>query len=139
MGLLNFIHKVAALTEHDSLSKQLSQNKAKGLDDLEARGVLIYQKWSLPQTPEALARAALLSKNLGELVIGLLMFSKRIGVAKATKHALLDDPFFNLHGCLYGTAVPLTDFARKHMNQIWNKERVDPADAADAAFAAYYA
>jgi len=53
MGLFNFIHKVAALTEHDSLSKQLSQNKAKGFDDLQARGLLIAQRWSLPQTPEA--------------------------------------------------------------------------------------
>ena len=101
MGLFNFIHKVAALTEHDSLSKQLSQNKARGLDDLEARGLLIAQRWSLPQTPEALARAALLSNNLGELVGGLLMFSKRIGVAKATKQELLADPFFHLHSCLY--------------------------------------
>jgi hypothetical protein len=139
MGLFNFIHKVTALSEHDSLSKQLSQNRAKGLDDLEARGLLIAQRWGLPQTPEALARTALLSSNLGELVIGLLMFSKRIGVAKATKHALLADPFFNLHGCLYGTAVPLTDFARKQMNRIWGQQTFDPADAFDAGFATYYA
>jgi hypothetical protein len=139
MGLFNFMHKVAALTEHGLLSKQLSQNKAKGLGDLEARALLITQRWSLPETPDALARAALLSKNLGELAIGFLMFSKRIGVGKATKNALVGDPFFTLHGCLYWAAVPLTDFARRYMNRIWNQQRIDPGDAFDAAFAAYYA
>jgi hypothetical protein len=139
MGLFNLIRKAAALTEHDRLSEQLSQNKARGLDDLEARGVLIHQTWSLPKTPDAVARAALLSHNVGEFAIGLLMFSKRIGVSKAMKLALLDDQFFKRHGCLYGAAVPMTDFARKHMNLIWSRQRLDPADASDAGFAAYYA
>src|SRR6266404_3084736 len=139
MGLLDFIHKVATLTQHDLLSKQLSQHKAKGLDDLEAGALLITQRWNFANTPDALARAALLSNNLGELVIGFLMFSKRIGVEKAAKNALVGDPFFTLHGCLYGTAVPLTDFARRCMNRIWNQQRVGPGDASDAAFAAYYA
>ncbi|MGA2544819.1 MAG: hypothetical protein ABSG78_24990 [Verrucomicrobiota bacterium] len=139
MGLLTFIHKVAALSQHGQLTEQLSQNRAKGLDNLEAGALLFTQKWNLPQTPDALARTVLLSQNLGEMVIGFLMFSKRIGIENATKKALLDDPFCNLHGCLYVTAVPLTDFARKCMNRIWNKERVDPADGSDAGFAAYYA
>jgi hypothetical protein len=130
---------VATLTKHDLLTKQLAESKAKGLGDLEAGGLLIAQEWQLQHTYDALARAALLSKNLGGLVIGFLMFSKRVRIARATKDALLGDPFFGRHGCLYGTAVPSTDFARRQMKRIWSRQPVDPADASDAGFAAYYA
>ena len=125
---------------YDALTKQLSELKAKGLDDVQAGAALVLGAWQLPISEETLIRGALVSKVLGErLVIGLLMFSKKIGVHNAMKHALMTDRFFHLHGCLYFTAVPLTDFARKHMNRIWNLESVSKDDATDAAFAAYYA
>lgn len=142
MGLFDFFNKVSIATviaEKRELSRQLSENKAKGLDDIKAGALLAIQKWKLSQTEEIHSRAMLLSKILGESLIAFLMFSKRIGAEKDIKKAFLNDPFFNLHSCLYATSVPLTDFARKYMNRHWNNKQVDPADLSDSAFAAYYA
>lgn len=142
MGLLNFFKSMRTakvFVEHDKLIQQLSENKAKGLDDIEAGALLVTQKWNLSQTNEILSRAVLLSTILGESLISFLMFSKRIGANNDTKNAFSSDPFYNLHGCFYATSVPLTDFARKHMRKLWNKKYVNPADLSDAAFAAYYA
>ena len=148
MSLLNFFYnichwrQVAPIIENKMLTQQLSRNRSKGLDDPAAGALLLLQAWNLPQTNDTCARAEILSKNLGQRgmgVVALLMFSERIGVGKATKNAFIGDRFFNLHGCLYETAMPLKDFARKHMNRIWKKQRVDPADLSDSAFAAYYA
>jgi hypothetical protein len=129
------------LTRHDLLTKQHTENKAKGLDDLEASALLIVQKWKLPQTPDIVSRAVGIATNLSDprTVIGLLMFSERIGVGRAMRHEFETDPFFERHGCLYTTAAPLTAFARKHMNRLWDGKRVDPAAINDTAFAAYYA
>ncbi len=146
MSVLTFIHsaatlvqKGATLSEYERLTEQLSRIRAKGSDNVKAGAMLFIEEWSLPKTPDTLARATLLSQNLGELAIGFLMFSKKIGVAKATGKALLQDPFFNYHQCLYGTAGPVTDFARKYMNLIWNHKHVNPGGGSDAGFAAYYA
>jgi hypothetical protein len=139
MGLFNALRRASALTAHQSLTQQFSAAKAQGFDDTQAGAVLIASAWQLPAAQETVARAVLLSGCLGDLVIGLLMFSRRIGVDKAMQKALTADPFWHTHGCLYFTAVPLTDFARKHMNRIWNRQNVSDSDASDAAFAAFYA
>ncbi len=94
MGLFTFIRKVGLLSEQRRLNERLSQIRAKGSDNPKAGAMLFIEEWGLPNTADALARATLLSQNLGELTIGFLMFSKRIGVAKATGNALLHDPFF---------------------------------------------
>jgi hypothetical protein len=135
----DFFREVWALTVYDSLTKQLAELKAKGLDDLQAGAVLIVGSWRLPTTDETLARAIYLSKGLGSLVIGFLMFSRRIGVEGEIKNAFMTDAFLDLHGCLFYTTGPLSQFAGKHMNRIWDGQNVSSSDATDAAFAAYYA
>jgi hypothetical protein len=139
MGLFRFFSEVLTATVYDALTQRFSELKGKGLDDVQAGALLIVGNWKLPVTEDTLARTAVLSYRLGDLVIGFLLFAKRIGAQKAVKHALTNDPFFHRHGCLYFTAVPLTDFARKHMNRIWNRQSTSGNDASDAAFAAYYA
>lgn len=85
MGLKSFIDKVVTLNRYDLLQKQPAENKAKGLDDVEAGALLILRRWKLPQTPEMLPRAVALAITLGESrwVIGLLMFAQRTGVHRA--------------------------------------------------------
>jgi len=142
MGLLRFfgaLKQAWALTVHDSMTQQLAEDKARGLDDVQAGAVLVLRMWQIPVTDDTLARATYLSGNLGNMVIGFLMFSKRIGLEKEIKNSLLTDSFPDRHGCLYFTSVPLTTFARKPMNRIWNRQNVSQGEATDAAFAAYYA
>jgi len=139
MGLIKFIRDVLTLTRYDALKRALAQNKATGFNDIEAGAGLLLHALNLPMTNDALVRAVRLSSALGDLVIGFIMFSKRIGTHKAIKNALLTDRFPELHQCLYFTSVPLSDFARKCMNRIWNHQRVSPADATEAAFAAFSA
>src|SRR5712691_4009445 len=124
MSLVDFFRKVRMLSAHDSLTRQLAESKAKGLDEIQARAVLLIKMWRMPVSHDTFARAMRLSKMLGELVIGLIMFSKRIGVAKATRDALAVDSFHDLHRSLYYTAVPLMNFARERINRIWNRQRV---------------
>lgn len=141
MGLLKFFRAIPTarlIVDHRGLIQQLSENKAKGLDDIEAGALLVTQRWKLSQTNEILSRATLLSTILGENLINFLGFSKRIGAENDIRNAFISDPFYNLHGYLYATSVPLTDIARKHMNKLWNKKYVNPADLSDSAFAAYY-
>jgi hypothetical protein len=141
MGLRNFIDKVLALTRYDQLRKQLAENRAKGLDETECNALLVLQRWDLPTSPDMAARAVALAMGLGESerVIGLLIFSQRLGLRRAMRSAFAFDPFFSRHGCLYATAVPLTEFARKYMIRLWDQKPVTPGIVQDVAFAAYYA
>jgi hypothetical protein len=66
MGLFRIFRDAWSLSVHDSLSKQLTELKDKGMDDVQAGAVLIIANWQLPNTEEMLTRAMLLSKGLGE-------------------------------------------------------------------------
>ena len=45
-----------ALTVYDALTKQLSELKAKGLDDVQAGAALVLGAWQLPISEETLIR-----------------------------------------------------------------------------------
>jgi len=145
MGLLRFIYNLchyreaSALIDYELLSKQIAASMTKGLSATEAGARLLAQQWHFPVGDQTFPRAKLLATNLGELVVGFIMFSKRAGVWEAIGNSLKSDPFFEKHGCLYGTSVPLTDLGRKQMNRLWNQQHINPNDLSDAAFAAYYA
>lgn len=139
MRLLNVFREAAALAEYDHLALELSGKKAKGLSFTEAGGLLIVQEWAMPPTCDTSGRAALLSKNLGEMVIEFLMFSGRTNLSAALKQAVLRDPFFHCYACFYSAARPLTTFARERVNRLWKNEHTDGAQLTDAGWAAFYA
>jgi hypothetical protein len=140
MGFFKAISDIRMLAVSRSYKEQLAEGKAKGLTEAQSAAALIVSVWQLPASDDTFARALRVSNALGEqLVIGLLMFTKRIGVKKDLKQQLLTDPFHHLHGCLFHTAGPLSRFANKYINRIWKKQHVSPPDAVDAAFAAFYA
>jgi hypothetical protein len=132
------VNQAVALAEHRRLTTELAENNAKALNPYEGGAMLVLNEWNLPETDDTLARAVLLSKNLGELLIGFIMFSKRIQIATAISRALLADPFVAMRS-LYVTSVPLTDFARDQLQRIWSGSQVDHANAIDSGFAAFYA
>jgi hypothetical protein len=149
MRLFESFRAARSLLEYERLNKQFAQIKGIPLMSHEAAcALLLVQEWKLTHAGDIPARASLLSRNLNANIhpdsretsaIALLMFAKRIGRWKAMGRALPVDPFFTSCGCLYGAVTPLTDFARRLVNRIWNGQRVNTADALDASFASYYA
>ena len=139
MGLLNFFRETKRVADLQLLRKQLLDSQARGLTYTEACASLIVHRWQIPRTLDSDLRTLRLSQNLGEadLVIGFLIFSERIGVHKAVKDALLNDPFYHLYGGFYATALPLTDFASKHLWRPWNESSGDLLG--DSVYAAFYA
>jgi hypothetical protein len=135
-----FIDKTVSLYRYRLLEDWLAEHKASGLDDVEASALLIVRYWNLPRTPEIGSRAIVMAKNLKEpkWVIGLLMFAQMLGVGRAMSRSFAADPFFVRHGQLYATTIPLTDFSRKYMKRIWNKQYVKPVTVRYTAFAAFY-
>jgi hypothetical protein len=141
MGLISFIRTTTTLARYRRLQEQLTANRESGLNDIQASALLIIDGWRLPRTEPILDRTVALAMNLREptSVISVLMFTRRLGLSKAMRRCFTNDQFYERHGRFYETAIPMTDYARKHMNRLWNGQQVSHVLMLDTAFAAYYA
>jgi hypothetical protein len=70
MGLVKFFRDTWTVAVYRALTRQLSELKAKGLDNVQAGAALVTGTWQVPVTYETPARTWLLSRDLGDLVIG---------------------------------------------------------------------